>query len=99
MIIRGGKVLGGLTFGRVSLHTLGGEYCVTEDYFWLPDPAFPAFEDDSVLCSGLHQLDLVPVMLLKVGGQKPGPCTSKKCPGTSSDQRAYVGTSNSLCGC
>ena len=36
-----------------------------EAYFWLPNSAFAAVEDDSVLWGSLYQLDQVPIVLLR----------------------------------
>ena len=41
------------------------QHYTIETYFWLPNPAFAAVEDDSILQGGLHQLDQTFVMLLK----------------------------------
>ena len=65
LIVRGWKVLEGLNFDGVRLHTLGGEYYTVVADFWLINPACAAVEDDSILWGSLHQLNQVPVMFLR----------------------------------
>ena len=64
MLVRGGEVSEGLDFGRVGSHTFGGEDHTIEADLWLPDPALGAVENNSVLASGLHELDQGLVMLI-----------------------------------
>ena len=65
MIVGGKEVLEGLDIGRVGLHTSRGEHYAVKADLWLPDPTLAAVKHDPFLQDSLHQLDQVPVMLLR----------------------------------
>ena len=52
-------------FGGVWPHALGSEHCTIEGNLMLPDLTLGTVEDDAMFCGGLHQVQEVPVMLLR----------------------------------
>ena len=60
------EVLEGLNFGGVWPHALGSENYTIEGNLRLPDPTLGTVEDDAMFCSGLHQVQEVSFMLLRV---------------------------------